>query len=115
MLTVSRKFVGWCAFDDDEPTSIKRAILRRDREIVIEFESGGYSYTVNLRSTDGRIFQGQSVGTNGGEEYTGSVNGTWNETKLVMECRWRDEEGHYQWFVELEEVDKFPDEMERRA
>jgi len=57
VLKFPKKFVGSCSFDY-EPVSIKRAIYRSQNEIVIEFDSNDYLYTVNLSSKDGRIFEG---------------------------------------------------------
>ena len=112
MTTFPKKFEGLCDFAY-EPTSINRAIWRSDKDIVIEFDSEGYLYTVNLQSADGRIFEGQFVGRRGGDESTGNVNDGrlfWDETELVMVGSWHEGELHCRWIVRLEEVDKFPDE-----
>lgn len=115
MPTFPRKFVGLCGFDY-EPISINRAIWRSDKNIVIEFDSEGYLYTVNLRSDDGQIFKGQFAARKGGDESTGNVDGRLfrDETGLVIVVSWH-EEGDCKWFARLNEVDEFPDERERRA
>jgi hypothetical protein len=113
MLTFPKKFVGLCAFDY-EPVSISRAIYRSDKEIVIEFDSEGYLYTVNLQSNDGRIFQGQFQAKKGSDESTGKVNGRvfWDESGPVIIGSWN-EDGNAKWFVRLNEVESFPDEGKR--
>jgi len=110
VLEFPKKFIGSCSFDY-EPVSIKRAIYRSQNEIAIEFDSDNYLYTVNLRSTDGRIFEGQYVARQGGEVENGNVKAKvyWDETGPLLVGNW-DEGGSAKWFVKLTEVEHFDDE-----
>ena len=110
MLIFPKKFVGSCSFDY-EPVSIKRAIYRNQNEIVIEFDSEDYLYTVNLKSNDGRIFEGRYEARQGGEVENGNVRAKvyWDETGPLLVGSWS-EDGNAKWFVKLTEVEHFEDE-----
>ncbi len=110
MLQFPKKFVGSCSFDY-EPVSIKRAIYRSQNEIVIEFDSENYLYTVNLKSTDGRIFEGQYTAKQGGKIENGNVKAKmyWDETGPLLVGSWS-EDGNAKLFIKLTEVERFDDE-----
>ncbi len=110
MLQFPKKFIGSCGFDYDQ-VSINRAIYRSQKEIIIEFDSEDFLYTVNLKSTDGRIFEGQYTARQGGKVENGNVNAKvyWDETGPLLVGSWN-ENGNAKWFVKLTEVERFDDE-----
>ena len=107
MLNYPKRFKGTCWFSY-EPISIDRAIYRSEREIVVEFLSEGWRYTVSLTSSDGRVFQGEYSSSKGGDTEKGVVTGRvfWDETGPVLIGSWH-EGGKATWFVRLTEVSDF--------
>ncbi|MDM8547740.1 hypothetical protein [Candidatus Venteria ishoeyi] len=110
MLNFPKKFTGSCWWSY-EPVQIKRAIYRKEKEIVIEFESEDYIYLVTLLSQDGRIFEGEFSATKGNEHEKGKVTGRvyWDEAGPLLIGSWQ-EGGNGTWFVRLHEVEHFDDE-----
>lgn len=110
MLKFPKKFVGSCIFDY-EPISIQRAIYRNERNIVIEFTSDGWLYTVDLKSNDGRVFEGRYTARRRSEIEYGKVKAKvhWDETGPLLFGSWH-EHGSATWLARLTEVDKFEDE-----
>ena len=107
MLVFPKKFKGVCIFD--HPTSISRAIYRDEKEIVVEFESEGYLYTVNLSSEDGRLFKGNFQARKGNDEETGKVDGRllWDQAGPVIVGNWIEGNEEYVWVGILDEVKEF--------
>ena len=108
MLLFPKKFKGVCILD--RPTPISRAIYQ-EKELVIEFESEGYLYTVNLSSEDGRIFEGNFQARKGSdeEEEEGRVDGRmlWDQEGPVIVGNWIEGDEEYVWGAILDEVERF--------
>ena len=97
-------FIGTVGFQDTfaRPASV----IRRLNDMVIEFEDDGWTYTVNMNSSDGVGYRGGYTARKGGLIETGDASGSIysaGKQRLFFGRRWSENNQNYWWFVDLEE------------
>ena len=110
-----QKLVGsvtWQDADDAESTEIERALLRDDAQtLVLDFLYDGLRYNLVMTRSGANRFSGSCQLANAKEKWTVKASGRLYSygTEYALVGTWN-ESGAYQWLVELEDVDQFPDE-----
>ena len=116
MMAASRelkKMIGsavWCAPSSEDRGKVLRAILRDERELVIDLLFEGYTYCATLKRQQGDQFVGRW--TCRGHADTGSATATLyssSEGQLLV-GEWTEGTDRYDWWVKMEVVSSFPDE-----
>ncbi|MES1951994.1 hypothetical protein S4A8_14115 [Salinisphaera sp. S4-8] len=107
----SKKYEGavsWCAFGDAEEGDVTRAILRPNGELVLDLTTQGYVYSVALKEKSVQEYIGNWFCLDNGVESSGTARATlYRGTRGDMLYGSWSEDGRYQWWVELVEVENF--------
>ena len=107
MAEFPKRFIGQAGFEY-ESVEVERIIIRSTNDMVIEFKSEDWLYTVNMKSDDGIKYFGEYIARKGGEIEKGSASGrlyTSGNEKILF-GRWV-EGDHAYWWVTMEKVDSF--------
>jgi hypothetical protein len=104
---------GWANPDAYAEAEIERAILRKKNQIVLEFHSENFRYTVTLRRHTDNEFRGTFQAARGGAQETGKA-----ECKILLSGSdalllgtWDELGESYQWWAALRQVEHFRDEQ----
>lgn len=117
-MTVRRKLqkyigpVAWVPDDSPYRGSITRAIIRGQKELVIELEEDGWVYSLHLVREFGESFRGHWTCQEGSIEHTGTVSAklfTSDESNLLF-GDWIQDGVRSHWWAELTKVEHFADE-----
>jgi hypothetical protein len=92
---------------------VTRAILRDGRELVMDVEFAGWSYSVNLERAGGDQFRGTWLCQDGDWVDKGPVAARLysSDSGYLLFGEWTQGGDRYQWWVELSAVKHFPDEL----
>src|SRR6266852_118493 len=104
--------------DDVRDVIVQRAFFRGKDKIELSCKYNDGVYSVSLKRTLGSCFEGQFKGISTG---TGISAGTAsaklysNQDGYLLFGKWIENEWEQIWWVTLKEVDRFPDEVRRKA
>jgi hypothetical protein len=104
--------VTWVEVASADYGKITRAIMRGDKELVIELVCGEYCYSVELKRQTGEGFDGHWTCQSSGRTYRDSVGARVFSTSsgCFLVGKWHEDGESYYWWAELVSVDHFPDE-----
>ena len=107
----SKKYEGsvsWSAFGDAEEGDVNRAILRPNGELVLDLTTHGYTYSVTLKENSAQEYVGDWFCRDNGVESSGTARATLYRGPRgnMLYGSWA-EDGRYQWWAELFEVENF--------
>jgi len=104
---------GWSNANCCASANIERAIRRSKNEVVLEFYSEGFRYTVTLRRQTENEFNGVFTASKGNAVESGTAS-----CKMVFAGRdglivgtWNEEGESFDWWATLEHVEHFRDEQ----
>lgn len=110
------KFIGevsWVGAPDGEiGGEVKQALLRSERDLVLQCKSSSYEYDVRLSSGDGLHFEGTFQDTSRTYTVVASATLYTNQVGAVLVGRWREDGWEYRWWAELRRVKRFDHEQD---
>ncbi len=108
MSTFPQRFIGQTGFDS-EPIDINRVIRRSAEDLVVEFSTEGWLYTVNMSSRDGIHYSGEYSARKGGDNDRGRTQASLYSAgqHQLLFGKWIENGTRYWWWLRLEPVDSF--------
>lgn len=92
---------------------VQRAILLVGKQLKISVQNGPYLYDFMLEWKLGDTYEGTSTCVHNGKTHTEPASGNLysSASGYFFFGKWVEEGADYDWWADLQEVDRFPDEV----